>query len=100
MLASDQASEKTRQINIQPENTVQRLVRAERREQENERMENNLYGEQNVPEDALVMWLLLETLFSPQWFSVFHFLTILQTKEPDKLTLPLIAVSLFTLDHV
>lgn len=55
MLASDQASEKTRQINIQPENTVQRLVRAERREQKNERMENNLYGEQNVPEDALVM---------------------------------------------
>lgn len=74
------------QINIQPENTVTRLVQTERWEQ-NKRLDRKQFIWRTMhprAEDALLMWLLPETLsFQPdQWFSVFH--QELLNNPPDK----------------
>lgn len=44
-----------RQINIQPKNTVPPLVQTERQEQKRKLIENNLYREECIPEDALLV---------------------------------------------
>lgn len=71
-----------RQITIQPKNTVPPLVQTERQEQKRKLIENNLYKE-CIPEDALLVWLLPETLsFQP---SVTFYISLLNN-PPDKRT--------------